>query len=194
MITLSACDSKNAEFSDETWAADLDSCPADVIPVLQAALPSKGFRCDEQPEACWQSCRAGEGLACYQLALVEQRKDTTSPRAQALFFMSCELGIDSGCTNRAARIYRVALAEGDSESDRLRCANRTFEEICDRGDSWACTMLGLNLTRGIGIPVDYERALEVLHRSCTLGRSDEACQAANAVAREARSALGVGGD
>jgi len=190
LITLPACGSEIPEFSDNAWVTGADSCPVDVMPALSVPLSSMESHCSERPEVCWKSCWTGSGEDCYHLALAEQREDIMSSRSETLFLMSCKRGINSGCTNRAAGMYRAARADEDGESDRLRCANRTFEEVCDRGDPWACTMFGFSLTRGIGVPVDYRLALKVLPGACALDPDDEACQTANAIAEEASNALG----
>jgi hypothetical protein len=138
--------------------------------------------CAFDPGACLDRCRQGDGDGCYGLALrLQQLEEHTY--AEALFLRACKLGVASGCTNRAAHILHFeAEAPG-----RLACSARTFERTCAYEDPWGCTMYGLVLKDGLGVPKDPKKALEVLPGGCRLGEADPACQNARELERAIRA-------
>lgn len=166
---------KRLEADRPSWLPGLDRCPADVMPAREVTSDYSLERCTVALEPCLSSCRAGNANDCYASAQVLQ-KVRNNPISDALFLKACELGIMSGCTNRAA-----GMDSGKGGS----CAIRTYERACDHNDPWACTMMGMHLVRGIGIAKDHERAKQVLSRSCRYGEGDEACGLAKRLMKEA---------
>ena len=189
LLLSAGCGPSPPEYGDDSWLHPAEACPSDVLSVTPKPLLPLPAGCDGIVEECWDSCWRGNATHCYLLALHEQESDNLDARAEALFLRSCGLGIDSGCTNRAAGIVTSYLTGGNISADQLNCANDTFTMVCERGDAWACMMLGLSYFRGIGVAVDYRRALEILPRACAKYPEDDACLSAMAVAEEAEKAL-----
>jgi TPR repeat protein len=119
-------------------------------------------------------CLRGDGNACYAAALRVQELGRTETDSEYLFLRACRLGIASGCTNRAAGIMKLE----ENRAGALECATQTFDAMCKLADPWACSMLALNLWKGLGTKRDLTRALQVLSGSCRDGEDDPACQAA----------------
>lgn len=158
------------------WLFEGFVCPFDVFPVAETKLNYSKSRCAENAEACLNECRNKDGNSCYALALVIQdKKGIDQQYSEALFLRACKLGIASGCTNRAAKIF-------DSEDEKsIACAAKTFEKTCELNDTWGCTMFGFALWQGLGVAKDTERALTVLTKSCKLNEQHEACESAKQV-------------
>ena len=152
------------------WLPSLETCPADVLPQRIADFENFADRCAETPDACATRCSEADATACYSLALAVQEVDS-GPVSERLFLRACELGVVSGCTNRAA---------GMIEED-FQCSLATFEFTCEQSDPWGCTMLGLFLATGRGVAQDVERARAVLAKSCPYGDEDEACSYAKQI-------------
>ena len=165
------------------WLFPASECPADVIGSRRQEIRYVADGCRSRPEACLASCRNGDAADCYALGLLLQESDDAAPYAEALFLRSCKLGIDSGCTNRAVDMSARVEREAAPSTADDRCAARTFDKVCERGDPWACTMLGLHLAIGRGVAQDLERALGVLPGGCRLSETDKACTAARELIR-----------
>jgi len=80
------------------------------------------------------------------------------------------------------------LHVSDDDSAAWKCPNRTFEAMCARNDSWACTMWRASFVYGRGDKPNVARALEVLPRGCFRGEDDPACAGARTLLEEARKA------
>jgi hypothetical protein len=178
-LTTSASDTVSALLdsmgaTQPDWLPSLDKCPADAMPARETAFHASKERCESALEQCLRNCRVGDANDCYASAVALQ-KVRNSSIPQALFLRACELGVVSGCTNRAA---------GMDSGKGSPCAIRTFAAACNHSDPWACTMIGLHLVRGIGVDKDHKRARQLLSRSCGLGDGDEACVAAKALMKE----------
>ncbi len=152
------------------WLPSLETCPADVLPERIAAFENFADRCTGAPGACATQCAEADAAACYSLALAVQEV-ADGPASEKLFLRACELGVVSGCTNRAA-----GMIDEDFE-----CSLATFEFTCEQDDPWGCTMLGLFLATGRGVARDVERARAVLAKSCPHGEGDEACSYAKQI-------------
>ena len=187
-MSISACSEDPPSLADTDWLYPIDACPADVMPARETPLIDDYSYCYAQVEPCWQDCRRGNGEACYSLANYFQSSDPESDLSSALFLRSCALGVVSGCTNRAAGLLRTERVAGEFEIDGNACSNRSFELGCELHDAWACTMYGASLTRGIGIPVDHDLAMEILPRACELSEDDEACLYAQQLLAEIEAA------
>jgi len=166
------------------WIREAEFCPATVMASKEATdylsvndcKPGKLF-------ACFAKCSAGSGGACYWLAYALQLENAPPDSYESLYQRSCKLGVMSGCTNRAAGMLR-----GRPDDERTKaCAAQTFEAVCAFDDPWACTMIALHLSRGIGVEQDTARALKSLEKSCKYGPEDEACIYAAHVRRDIRA-------
>jgi hypothetical protein len=160
------------------WLLPADACPADVLGAHAEIEPWDGMCDDLTP--CLRRCEAREPTACYASALRVEELGVNRPLADALFLRTCVLGIESGCTNRAASIFA-------REPDRQACGARTFELTCARGDQWGCAMFGMALAIGKGTAKDPERAVEALERACSIAPEHDACAAARSVLEQLRS-------
>ena len=76
-----------------------------------------------------------------------------------------------------------------NRTDRIICATKTFQMMCESNDPWACTMFGFNLARGVGTEKDLDRALKVLPNGCRLAQDDPACVKAQRIMSEIEAAL-----
>ena len=183
VLLLVSCSEEPPGLDEYGWLYPIDACPADVIAEEAQDLSREITYCDSQVEKCWLDCWRGGGSECYALANFFQRSEPARDHVGALYLRSCALGIDSGCTNRAAGIL-LSVDSLEQDSDSVACSNRTFEAICDRGDAWACTMFGMSLTRAIGMEADHVRALEILPRACAVYPDDESCEYARQLMSE----------
>ena len=163
---------KHQVLQNASWVAAAKACPAASMPkpeILQGVAKNK---CKPGTRAlCLKKCSAGNASACYWLANALQDDHATPQAAEALYQRSCQLGIMSGCTNRAAGI----LHDGPHDSAADQCAAQTFSIACASDDPWACTMYASLLHRGKGVPKNHDLALEVLAKSCKYGPEDQAC-------------------
>jgi hypothetical protein len=167
------------------WLFVASECPAELVSARPQPFRDLADGCAADPRAFLARCRAGSGPECFALAeFVQESEDERAEEyADALFLRACKLGIDSGCTNVAARLTSRVGREDMPSASEDRCAARTFDKVCQRGDPWACTLLGLHLAIGRGIEQDLERALAVLPGGCRLGEGDEACTKARELMR-----------
>ena len=160
----------------EILISNLNRCPAESSPLQQISIPqnynNKLSNCKTDQLGCYQSCLDNDGFACYFSALSLEEAKYTIP-AQQLFQRSCELGVASGCTNRAAgMLYFTELLTAKQKD----CIFSTFEKTCDWKDPWGCTMYADQLV-SMEKP-NYNKALDVLNYSCEYGIDDPACQSA----------------
>jgi hypothetical protein len=155
------------------WRALAERCPASLMPARQSSGELTTNDCGPgQRRACLAQCTAGEPQACYWLAYEIQQSRVDAAAADTLYQRSCQLGVVSGCTNRAARMSY------DREDDPAAqaCAAQTFSKACAADDPWGCAMHALHLSRGLGVKQDKAQALRALEKSCKHGPADEACQ------------------
>jgi hypothetical protein len=157
-----------------SWLLPTDACPADVVSAVEVPMAPFEGMCEPALESCMRRCEAQDAVACYAAALHIQHSHARPQLSEALFLRACQLGISSGCTNRAAGILK--LEPGRAGGDV--CAARTFEISCNRHDPWGCTMYGLLLSIGKGVRQDVDQALAVLPGGCSAGPDDAACVAA----------------
>lgn len=155
---------------------NLNKCPADTSPSQQTPLSDAYSNtisnCENNKLNCYQSCLKNDAIACYFSALSLQEAKFKLP-AEQLFQRSCELGIASGCTNRAAGILNFTT---NLTTSQKKCIFSTFSKTCDWKDPWGCTMYADQLI-SMENP-NYEKALDVLNYSCKYGTDDPACQSA----------------
>ncbi len=160
------------------WLFTKDICPLELIPKQKADSKYSYTKCAIDSEKCLQRCRENNGTACYWLAVqIQEKKEILQDYSEALFLRACKFGVPSGCTNRAAAIFRVKTDDPTS----VKCAVDTFEKTCEFDDPWGCTMFGLALFQGISREPDFEKALQVLSKSCKYGDEDPACQRAREI-------------
>ena len=167
------------------WLSSNEQCPAVIIPRHETEIRYLAEKCQPDRHLCLTKCKNNDGNACYALALALQGSEAEQAYSEALFQRSCQLGVTSGCTNRAAGLMHSA--QGDEKT--LACASRTFKLACARDDPWACTMYALTLARGMGVKQDLSLALAALKKSCKFGPKDPACKNASALENEIKQAL-----
>jgi hypothetical protein len=171
------------------WVAESSRCPSEFVgkAALLSQVPNPGCGKGELG-SCLSKCAAGQAAACYWLGHGLHREGADQQAAEVLYQQACKLGVASGCTNRAAGMLKVGLADPSTQ----RCAVRTFSTVCALGDPWACTMYALHLSRGLGVKRDPKLALEVLGKSCKYGPEDEACQYGNGLKKQILESLNTG--
>lgn len=159
--------------AEPKWLFDGVACPMEIFPVQETKLNYRIESCGENPATCLNNCKNNDGNSCYALALlIQQKKGLDQDNSEALFLRACKLGMISGCTNRAAKLF-------DSEDEKtVTCAAKTFEKTCEKNDPWGCAMYGLALSLGAGIPQNNQKALEVLKQPCKYKEEHDSCQAA----------------
>lgn len=171
----------------QVFTNNLNRCPAYTSPSQQTPL-SNSYRdiistCESNKFECYQSCVENDAVACYLVALSLQEANYKLP-AEQFFQRSCELGIASGCTNRAAGM--LSFTE-HLTAEQKKCIFSTFEKTCDWRDPWGCTMFANQLISEENTEPNYKKALNVLNYSCKYGNDDPACQSA----KELRKFIGT---
>jgi hypothetical protein len=167
--------------ANEEWMAEADTCPADIMPTDMRIEHSAKCSGAEVP-GCYQRCKQDDVDACYWLAYAVQQSEAGSRAAESLYQRACKLGEPSGCVNRA-----VGMLQADaSDPEVLTCTARTFGRACDLDDIRGCSMLGLAYSRGLGVPVDPERAAAALHKACARAgdAAHEACTSASEILQQ----------
>lgn len=157
------------------WMA-IPSCPFGHMADKSRKPQTPSTDCARNPNECLEKCNAKDADSCYSLAgLIQDHDKIENDVASVLYQRSCELGITSGCTNRASAIFEKDEIEG------LKCAGRTFEKTCEMNDPWGCTMFGLALAEGIGLAKNVPEALNALSKACDIAidKNGGACQRAN---------------
>ena len=166
-----------AQRAKAEWMS-MPSCPVDRMPEKGRRPDSSLNDCAINPERCLQKCDAKDGDACYFLAnLIQEHDKIENDVAEVLYQRSCELGVVSGCTNRAANIL-----ERNEEKGNV-CAAHTFEKACLNDDPWGCTMYGFVVAEGIGRQKNLSEAELLLKKACeiSIDKSGGACVRANEV-------------
>jgi hypothetical protein len=120
------------------------------------------------------ACDKGQGIACSDLALAEEKRGGPEAlaRAAALHRKGCDAGYAPGCAFLA---YLFARGEGVTKDETE--AVRLYEKACLAGDPGGCGMFGLALREGDGVPRDVERGAKLLADACAKG-SEWACEQA----------------
>lgn len=164
--------------NQEIFRNNLQKCPANSAPIRQTLLSSTSDStmnaCEDNQSKCYQLCLKNDGVACYFSALSLQEANYKLP-AEQLFQRSCELGVASGCTNRAAGMLNFTE---HLTAEQKKCIFSTFEKTCDWRDPWGCTMFADQLISEENTEPNYKKALNVLKYSCKYGNDDPACQSA----------------
>lgn len=164
--------------NQEIVTNNLNKCPAYTSPSEQTPLSNSYgdiiSTCENNKFKCYQLCLKGDGVACYFSALSLQAANYKFP-AEQLFQRSCELGVASGCTNRAAGMLNFIE---QLTAEQKKCIFSTFEKTCDWRDPWGCTMFADQLISEKNTKPNYKKALDVLNYSCKYGNDDPACQSA----------------
>jgi A/G-specific adenine glycosylase len=124
-----------AHVAEHGWPSDLTELPG-VGKYTAAAVSS--FAWDRDMAAVDTNVRRvitrreGDVDSCYWLANTLEHADSGDVAAQALYQRACMLGEPSGCTNRAAGMFRGKRRDPGI----MRCAARTFERTCALHDAW----------------------------------------------------------
>lgn len=161
--------------ADKAWMS-MPACPIELMPEKSRRPNAPSDFCTRNPESCLEKCDAKDADACYFLAnLIQEHDKIENDVAEVLYQRSCELGIVSGCTNRAANIFERNEKEGNV------CAARTFEKSCSQDDSWGCAMFGFVLAEGIGRRKDVSLGLTTLKKACdvSVDKTGGACKRAD---------------
>lgn len=159
--------------SQQDWTNAAKACPVEVMGDKPSTVTMLRSACrSPQMPTCLKSCEAGHGESCYWLGQALEETKSTPKAVQVLYHRSCQLGIVSGCTNRAAQM----LDDVQQQPEISECSVKTFAKGCTLEDPWACTMYGLQLTQGMGVVKNNALALQALKKSCKLGTADPACQ------------------
>lgn len=111
-----------------------------------------------------QACQKGNANACAALAPMLRmgvgpvRED--KPRAFALYERACDLGAADGCNGAG-----VCLESGECATQDYQKAAEYYQRACKHWD-FACGNLGSLYVRGLGVPVDLDRAARLLEMGC----------------------------
>lgn len=158
--------------STPKFAALRTICPSAVVPEKPVDSGYRRGKCSDDPLKCLEECKANKGGSCYALAtLIEREDESPGDYPDRLYLRACELGVVSGCTNRAARV----LEKYPDDRKIEKCATDTFEKTCSLEDPWGCTMFAWALTLGRGRDIDLEEALKMAGKACKYGEMDTAC-------------------
>lgn len=175
--------------NQEVFRNNLQKCPASSSPVIQTLFPSTSDStinaCEDNQSKCYQLCLKNDAVACYFSALSLQEANYKLP-AEQLFQRSCELGVASGCTNRAAGMLNFTE---HLTAEQKKCIFSTFEKTCDWRDPWGCTMFADQLISEENTEPNYKKALNALNYSCKYGEDDPACQSAKELQKFINSKL-----
>lgn len=147
-------------------------CPVDKMPEEGSRPRIAAKDCAENPAKCLERCDNNDGDFCYALAQLIQEHDTIeNDVADILYRHSCRLGVVSGCTNSASKLFET------QEEASVACAARTFEAACLRNDPWGCAMNGLALGDGIGRAKNIVEANRSLDKACevSVDKNGQAC-------------------
>jgi hypothetical protein len=164
------------------WSRLLAVCPVDASSGTNRDVKYLADGCNPDLGGCLARCQKSEANACYAAALRVQELKAAQKYSETLFMRACELGIASGCTNRAAGMA------GDDGAESWKCPNRTFETMCERDDPWACTMWGGSLWYGRGVKQDVRAARKILPKGCSYSEEDPACVGARQLLEEIAAA------
>lgn len=134
------------------------ACIADSIGTLKSDVTVPN--CAERPWLCRLSCVAEDGPSCAGLAYHLEDKPETKEEATRFFRRACQLGVASGCTNYAARIWAA-----DRTGPELPCVQRTFEKACAAKESFACGMVGRVMLESMPSP-DFAAGRRYLEQAC----------------------------
>ncbi|MCD9187471.1 MAG: hypothetical protein LUM44_13630 [Pyrinomonadaceae bacterium] len=161
------------------WLSTKEDCPWEIMSKTESDVGYLHEGCQKNARVCLDKCKNNDGNACYSLALLVQiKKGLDQYEAEFLFSRACSLGVSSGCTNRAARIFN----DKKNDEKAVECATKTFEKTCARDDAWGCTMFGMSLAGGFGVEKDMEKALKILAKPCQISdEGDPACQSAKQI-------------
>jgi len=151
-----------------------NSCPYEIYKEPEIEYRDYIQFCSNDMQLCLNKCIKGSANHCYGLANNMQSEKWKKVYSERLFSMSCEQGLITACTNRAAGIMRF-------NPERKECYAKSFKLTCNKNDAWGCTMYGLVLSRGIGLKKNQKLALKVLKTGCIYGTDDEACKYAKAI-------------
>jgi len=105
-------------------------------------------------------CEQGHLNSCVNAAIYE-RKAGRDVQAERLAHAACELGRMNGCFV-LGNVYKL------DREDHAR-AIYLYEIACEERVRNACNNLGDSFERGLGVPVDLDRARALFTKSCDLG-------------------------
>lgn len=154
------------------WAADLDICPASLMPSGETKDHLIRNTC-KSPELaiCFSSCQGGDVSSCYWLGRVLEVAWGNQPQSDALLQHACKLGVMSACTRRALDIAN-RNPESPVEQD---CAVQTWRKTCALEDPWGCAYHAEHLLRQPPAGLDRAQLDRAIAGACSYGPEEPAC-------------------
>ncbi|PAF41539.1 tetratricopeptide repeat protein [Helicobacter sp. 11S02596-1] len=116
------------------------------------------------------ACEAGSDMACYNLGLMSNTsnvygKDKAKLGLVDLNYLACNAGDIAGCANLG-----WMYANGTSGAPvSFFYAAKYFQIACDGGMIGSCNNLGVLYQRGLGVPQDSKKALDLFAYVCDNG-------------------------
>jgi len=108
-------------------------------------------------------CRAGDGSACFQAGVIEERR-SESTRAHGFYQRGCDAGVRAACFNTA-----VCERTGTGTEVNLGQARRRFTTLCEEEGQLrdeSCAAAAELLIQGAGTAPDHPLAMTMAQRSC----------------------------
>lgn len=158
---------------DLSWLDPIESCPSDLIDRSSKEISPDYESCEQGLSECVEQCRRGDEEKCFSAAATHELLENDA-RAHALYARACKLGVDSGCTNFAARLrYR-------EQGDEL-CISNTFLKMCNRNEAWGCAMSSVVVWQGEGLEIDAAQATAYVNKTCEIDPDSDACDLAKEI-------------
>lgn len=116
------------------------------------------------------ACGIGSELGCYNLGLMSNTNNIYGPNKARLDvvdlnYMACNAGDINGCAN-LGWLY----ASGTSGAPiNYFSASQYFQTACDGGVLSSCNNLGVLYQKGLGVPQDTRKALDLFAQVCNSG-------------------------
>ncbi|MEM9225566.1 MAG: SEL1-like repeat protein [Pseudomonadota bacterium] len=139
---------------------------------------AQSYRTAEVP-ALQTACSQSSGAACFYLGLRYSNGEGVEKdlkRATALFELSCEEGIGTGCYNAALTHFKDQSTLGGTPKDYAK-STPYYVKGCALDHMGSCDSAGNAYRFGWGVEADAERAVGYYHTACNAGDGD-ACEGA----------------
>lgn len=120
-----------------------------------------------------KACELNDAVGCYNLARMYANGWTVKQdpaQASNLYIKACDLHEPFACL-AAARIFVTGAPGVRRDSNR---AVSILEKLCGDNQAAACDMLGRILISGQGVPMDWNRAVQLYKKACDL-KLDQGC-------------------
>ncbi len=166
-----------------SWLDPIADCPLSLIDRPSKDITADYESCEQHLSKCVEGCRSGDEERCFSAAATHELLENGA-RASALYTRACTLGVDSACTNLAARLrYRE---QGDET-----CISTTFVEMCKRDEVWGCAMSGVALWQAEGLERDASQAGLYAKKACEIDPDSDACDLASDILAEIEESEGT---